>query len=281
MKTFKLMITLLLPGISFAAKSVPLVNQNNHVYSVTAFHMIADSSYDGSIFFSLKLKNGEQIGNIFSRAIAYWGNDFKDKVSRVSGTATYTVIDNDPLKPIFASTYNYDGMGKGGGKVQITDNGSKTNKVGSKESRVYSDGSGIMYNALVWGEAPRKIYKGETWDVNISIPWELGGPGKQTVRVLQVDPENHTVTLEREGTSEGFYADDAKELDIKKNDSTLHVKLSPGKSHWKGYTIIKDGLIVSDELMVIRLVEMTNGDQKFNATEREYFLLNQMPVFEE
>jgi len=230
--------------------------------------------------FSLKLQNGEQVGNIFSRAIAYWGDGFKDNVARVSGTAVYTVIDCNPEKPIFSSTYNYDGLGKGNGKVQMTDGGSKANRPGSKESQVCSDGSGIMYNVLIFGTPPPKIYKGQSWEADISIPWELGGPGKQTIKVLQIDPENHTITIEREGTSEGFFNGDKRELDIKKGDSIVHVKLSPGTSHWRGYTIIKDGLIVSDELMVIRPVKMTNGEQKFDATQREYFLLNQMPVFD-
>jgi len=280
MKTLNLMVALLAPAMTYSAKIVAPKNSNNSKHLSTVYHRIPPKTYDKSLFFSLKLQNGEQVGNIFSRAIAYWGEGFKDNVARVSGTAVYTVIDNDPEKPIFSSTYNYDGLGKGDGKVQITDGGSKTNKPGSKESQVYSDGSGIMYNVLILGNPPQKVYKDQTWEADISIPWELGGPGKQTIKVLQIDPENHTITIEREGTSEGFFRGDKRELDIQKGDSTIHVKLSPGTSHWRGYTIIKDGLIVSDELMVIRPVEMTNGEQKFNATQREYFLLNQMPVFD-
>ena len=49
-------------------------------------------------YFKPELKKGETFGNIYSRAIANSGDGFTDQVQRVSGSSTYTVIDNNYLK---------------------------------------------------------------------------------------------------------------------------------------------------------------------------------------
>jgi len=64
---------------------------------------------DKQTFFTPNLTKGEKLANIYSRAIAYSGDDFTTVVSRVSGSSTYEVIDNNPVKPSFNETDLYDG----------------------------------------------------------------------------------------------------------------------------------------------------------------------------
>src|ERR1700761_4529398 len=60
-------------------------------------------------YFKPEFKKGETLGNVYSRAIAYSGNDFADIVQRVSGSSTYTVVDDDSDKPVFTEADLYDG----------------------------------------------------------------------------------------------------------------------------------------------------------------------------
>lgn len=56
------------------------------------------------------------------------------------------------------------------------------------------------------------------------------------------------------------------------------MNLTPGAAHWIGYTSFKNGLVISDELMVSLPVTLAAGDLRYTATQREYILLNEMPV---
>lgn len=257
---------------SYGRKTVVKKRYNSHKTRNVA------QGIDSKKFFTLNVKNGEKLGNIFSRAISYKSktDSFTEAVSRVSGTAVYTVLDNSPVKPGFEISYRYDGRPDGNGKVEISDDG-KTNTFNGKSS-INTDGSGLLYNSFIWGTAPDKIKSGDTWTVMIPQEWELGGAGKQTVTVMDMDEKHNTVTLKREGTSEGFYDNDTKQIGITKNGKTIKADITPGQSHWVGYTIFKNGLVISDELLVTRPVTLTSEGSKFEASEREYFLLNAMPV---
>jgi hypothetical protein len=137
-----------------------------------------------------------------------------------------------------------------------------------------------MFNSLIWGTPPAKIKTGDTWEVVIPQPWELGGAGKQKITVMEIDENDHMVRLKREGSSEGFYDNDARQITITKDATPVKVAVNPGSSHWIGYTIFKNGLVVSDELMVSRPVTLSADNIKMDAFEREYILLNAMPVLE-
>jgi hypothetical protein len=238
----------------------------------------AISYTDSRKFFTLKVKNGEKLGNIFSRTISYKSktDSFPEVSYRASGTGIYTVLDNDPEKPVFDGVFKYDGRPESKGKVEISNFG-KT-QVYNGKSATNTDGSGLLYNSFTWGIPPEKIKSGDTWKVNIPEPWELGGPGTQTVTVIATDEKNNTVTLKREGTSEGFYDNDAKKIGIVKDGKTIKVNVIPGQSHWVGYTIFRNGLVISDELLVTRPVTLSAESLKYDAIEREYILLNAMPV---
>jgi hypothetical protein len=277
MKSAKFILFILLCGHYCPVNSTPRADQRKAKRLAHRKHRVV---YDRAVFLGLTLAKDQQIGNIFSRTTSFWGRDFKDTARRESGTCIYTVTDPNLSAPVFVTKVNYDAMGKWGGAVQIIDEGSKTHKPGSDKVRSYADASGIMYNVLIWGRAPKQLFAGQVWQTPIIVPWEFGGAGTQTVRVLQIDPANHTLMLEREGYSDGSYKDDITRLTIWSHDQPYDVKITSGKSHWRGYTVIKSGLVLSDELMTMREVKLSNGRQEFSGFQREYMLLNQMPVMD-
>ena len=227
-------------------------------------------------FFSLNVKEGDKLGNIFSRTISYQGDGFTELVFRAGGTGVYTVVDNNPVKPVFQGVFRYDGRPESNYKVEVSDDG-KTVSYNGKSS-TNTDASGVLFNALIWGSPPEKIGVGDTWTVNIPQPWELGGAGQQKVTVLGIDENNNTVYLMREGTSDGYYDNDAKQLSINKEGKAIRLDVIPGTSHWVGYTTFKNGFVISDELLVTRSIKLTAENVKVDAFEREYILLNAMPV---
>ena len=56
------------------------------------------------------------------------------------------------------------------------------------------------------------------------------------------------------------------------------MEVTPGVSHWAGYTTFRAGVVISDELLVERRVTFTNSELgPINGTERQYILLNLAP----
>jgi hypothetical protein len=124
-----------------------------------------------------------------------------------------------------------------------------------------------------------ELYKGMTWRVDISQPWELGPAGEQTVTAISLDACNKTVTLEREGSGDGFFDNDSKQVPIVKDGKPYNVDVVPGHSHWIGYTTVREGVILSDELLVTRPVTLSSREVgTLPAVERQYILLNAMPL---
>ena len=240
------------------------------------FVLHSQHKVNSSKLFTLNVQKGEKLGNVFSRTIAYTGDGFSDLVYRAGGTGIYTVVDNTPAAPVFDGLFHYDGRPVSHYKVEVSDSG-KTVSYNGKAS-TNTDGSGLLFNALIWGNPPASIKTGDSWTVNIKQAWELGGPGMQKVTVMDIDENNHSVRLMREGSADGFYDNDAKQLSISKDGKIVKVAVTPGVSHWVGYTTIKDGLVISDELMVTRPVTLSADNLKLEAFEREYILLNAMPA---
>ena len=235
---------------------------------------------NSDIFFKLDLRKDDKMANIYSRTIAYKGDDFTELVNRTSGSSTYTVVDDDSLSPIFDAVDTYDGGKVNSGKFMTGING-KSSYNGTAYTN--TNASGLLYNQTIWGIAPTSVAEGDTWNVNIPQAWELGGAGTQTVEVIAMDVRNHTITLKREGTSEGFYDSDYKQVTITTKDGKkIKANVTPGQSHWVGYTTFKNGLVMNDELLVTRPVTLTaDGGINFKAQEREYVLLNAMPTGDE
>jgi len=225
-------------------------------------------------YFIPTFRTGEKFATIFSRTIAVTSGDFPSVVRRISGTGNYTVTDNNDQTTKFDALFVYDGRPEDRSKVSFLDSGKTISYNGKLLSN--TDASGLSYNPRLWGTAPKEIKPGVSWETKIDSAWELGGAGSQKITVLSIDPVNHAVTLKREGDGEGALAYDEKEMDIVRNGNKIRVKITPGKTHWVGYTIFKNGIVISDELMMTRALTLSYEEQRFTAKQRQYILLNQM-----
>ncbi|MBO9730712.1 MAG: hypothetical protein J7623_18870 [Chitinophaga sp.] len=226
-------------------------------------------------YLTLRLTKGDTLANIYSRTIAITGDQFQPVVYRVSGSSSYVVTNNDARNPSFTETDIYDEQPDTHAEVTIGLNG--TNVFAGK-SFLNPNASGLLYSEFIWGPIPAKLHEGDTWQHTISQAWELGGPGTQTVKVIALDPQHATITLQREDTSEGFFDHDVQQLPITtKEAKKLKATVTPGTAHWTGYTSFKNGVVISDELLVIRPVTLEAEGQRFSGKQREYMLLNAMP----
>lgn len=223
---------------------------------------------------------GEQHANVFSRTIAIDAKGFDGSAQRVSGTATYRVTDGAAAHPRLRIDYRYDGRPPGHGLVELRDGGA-TNCFDSK-CAPNSDASGLAYNPLLWGTPPATLQVGQHWTVDIATPWELGTPGRQTVTVLALDPANRQATLQREGSGDGTYLGDPPTTTLQRDGQAYPASVQPGRSHWIGITTFQAGIVVSDELVVERSVTLVSDKLgRIEANQREYILLNAMPVAQE
>lgn len=220
---------------------------------------------------------GARLGNVFSRTIAIHAPGFDDVVHRVSGTAVYRVTDASPARPRLRIDYDYDGRPAGSGSVELPDDGA-TNCFNGQCSP-NTDASGLAYNPRLWGRPPARLHVGQRWTVDIAGPWELGPAGQQTVTVVALDPASHTVTLQRQGSGDGAWLDDAPKLSLTRDGHAYRLTPQPGHTHWYGYTTFRDGIVLSDELISVRPLTLASDRLgRIKAVERQYILLNAMPV---
>ncbi|SEN00942.1 hypothetical protein SAMN05192574_102163 [Mucilaginibacter gossypiicola] len=254
------------------------------ITGIAAVFMLIQSTYaqkasstalnSGSAYLTPEFKIGEKYGTIFSRTIALTSDKFQPVVVRISGTGIYQVSSVDEKKTTFDAEFLYDGRPVDHSKSGITDGGRTL--IYNDKPYLNTDGSGLAYNPFLWGDPPAHLKKGDSWELNIAQPWELGGPGKETVTVMSIDPVNATVKLRREGNGTGAFAGDHAETEILLDGKRIRVNINPGDNHWVGYAIIRRGIIISDELLVTRPVTLTAENVNLNASQRQYILLNQM-----
>jgi len=233
-------------------------------------------------YLSPNLKVGERLSDVFSKTVSIKGTGFNEKVDRISGSADYMVTGVTPEDFIFDEDGRYDGHPTSGvtHDVKILQDGI-TNCYKGK-CAVDDETSGMTFNPLLWGKAPEDIRAGATWTVSIPKPWEIGPAGTEQVQVVRVDPLNDVITLTRNGSGSGPSSDDlyrqqsGTPIQITTTaGKTIDVSVIPGKTTWRGYTTIRKGVIVSDEIMVQRHVTLVSkGDDKFEGEERSYTLLN-------
>lgn len=220
---------------------------------------------------------GEQFGNVFSRTIAYRAAGFDESVRRVSGSASYQVLDGSVAQPRLRIDYRYDGLHQGSGTVEFRDRGATSCFDGKCAPN--TDASGLAWNPRLWGTPPATLRVGQSWRVKIAEPWELGTAGTQKVTVIALDPASRRITLLREGSGEGAYFGDRLQTTLSRDGQTWPVTVQPGHSHWYGYTTFSAGVVVSDELMVERSVTLVSDKLgRIPVSERQYILLNAMPV---
>ncbi|MFC5527575.1 hypothetical protein ACFPPA_17665 [Rhodanobacter ginsengisoli] len=219
---------------------------------------------------------GDTFGTVFSRTIAIQAPGVDDAVHRVSGTATYRVIDAVAIPPRLHIDYHYDGRPAGSGTVELPDGGA-TNCFDGK-CAPNTDASGLAYDPLLWGRPSPTLRVGQRWTVTIAAPWELGPAGRQTVTVVAFDPASHLVTLEREGSGNGPWLGDAPQLTLTRGGRSYKVTRRAGRAHWHGRTTFQDGIVLSDELISVREVTLESAELgRIEGVERQYILLDATP----
>lgn len=227
-------------------------------------------------YFKLQLRKGETYSTVFSKAISIEGKGFKEIVSRISGSATDTVVNPNPDNPAFQSSYRYDGRPAGTGAYEVRNGGMIYCSRG--KCATDAESSGLIFNPLLWGTPPHELKPGMTWKIKITQSWELGPPGTETVRVVSLDPVNHVVMLDRWGSGSGESdSEDAHAAHITVGNQTALATIVPGPSRWSGQTVFRHGFILSDVILIERPVTLVSKLGKFQGMEREYTLLNAMP----
>jgi hypothetical protein len=233
----------------------------------------SEKSIDASQCLETRMDVSQEIGNVFSRTIAFQVNGYDPFVRRVSGTGIYKVLQTTPQQIVTTSTFLYDGTPVSTGETTIKNGGRTVCWKG--DCSISTDASGVSINPLLWGAPKGKLRVGQSWEVAITVPWELGPPGKQTVKVISIDSWNDTITLERTGEGDGESANGTKRLSLVKDKKTYTVEVSAGTAKWSGYTTFRRGVILSDSLLVERPVTVSSKELgQSSGTERQYILLN-------
>ncbi len=233
-----------------------------------------DLGIDASKCLDPRMQVAQEFGNIFSRTVAFHVKGFDDLVKRVSGTAAYKVLEVSPQQVVLDTRGLFDGLQPASHEKYFIKDGGRTTLSNGHEQPL-TDASGVSINPMLWGAPRGTLHVGDTWEVQIPIPWELGPAGKQTVKVVAIDPLNDGITLQREGASRGEFADDIKTLPLIKDRKTYRVDVTPSEAKWNGYTTFQRGMIMSDVLIVVRQITVTSKELgQSTGTERQYILLN-------
>ena len=241
----------------------------------------ADSGMTAEAYLRPDLKVGERLGNVFSKADSIQGTGFKEHVSRISGSADYTVTAVTPQAITLDSGGRYDGypphVAHG---YRILADGITACYQG--KCKPDDETSGLVFNRLLWGSPPEQVHAGSHWALKIDKPWEIGPAGTEQVRVVSVDPVNGEITLARHGSGNGPSSDElrlqqgGKPIEITTTDGKkLDVALIPGHASWEGFTTVRRGVIIGDEIMVTQQVKLVSKDGRtFHGELRAYTLLD-------
>lgn len=220
---------------------------------------------------------GEHFSNTFSIASSTSADGFDSAVRRNGGTADYTLKKLGANQELtFQAIDLYDGSPADRAENIIRDGGATSCWNGG--CRTYTDASGLLYNRLLWGDPPKNLKVGMAWQVAVRQPWELGPAGIQLVTVTHLDEKNGIVTLKREGTAVGSFANESPQVTLVRSGKRVTFDVAPGQAHWSGYTTFKYGIVLSDELLVVRHDELHSEETgTIPATTRRYMLLNAAP----
>ncbi len=223
------------------------------------------------------LQAGQTFTNVFARIASIDGDGFEEKLRHYSGLGSY-VVSKDSTEGgwKFDLSLQNHGSPPDRGSAVIRDQGQAECFKG--QCRRSRDCCGLLYNIAIWGVPPRKLEVGTRWTTDLAEVWEFGPPGRQTVTVISVDPVARMVTLTREGEGEGRAEGDPKQIHVDKGGKSYMVDFAPGRAHWIGQTIIKDGVIISDEIMAYRSVVLSSPEfGSVKAMDHEFTVQNTSP----
>jgi hypothetical protein len=228
---------------------------------------LAQSTPTPAQYFQVRLKPGDAVENIFERTL------YLDAPRRISGYATYVIKHVAGNRYDLTSSWAYYGRAGKENDSQAVELAPDGLYYISGSVRVLAtDSSGAFFNTWLWGTPPDQIAPGTTWTRQIPTAWELGPAGMQTARVVSVDPTNDRIVLERTGSGVGAPLDE-------KLHAIDGVMPSWGKTTWKGTTIVRDGLIESDQIVVHHelIVPKTAAKPQHSVTMIEQVELGQVP----
>jgi len=242
----------------------------------TAYAAPGERSAD---YLTPRVKVGDRLDSIFSKATAITGQGFAPIVMRVSGTASDRIaaVSTDLIAE--EEQYLYDGRPGGSDRVEVRDHG-RTNCVDGK-CLTNDQTSAPLFNPFLWGAIPDRIAVGSTWRGAIAKPWEIGPAGEERVAVTRLDRAGGSITLVREGEGAGPTSDDASRptVAVLADGKQLNCRIVPGRSHWIGTATIVQGVTLADEIMVERPVELiADSGEHFTGTQRVYTLFLRAPV---
>ena len=188
------------------------------------------------------------------------------------------MVNNSPDQPVFRSRGRYDGKPSTDGTAQMRDHGKLYCPANTDKCEPDRETSGVLLNTFIWGSPVGKLKVGETWNLSLDAPWELGPPGRQTITVLSLDAKNHEVTLKREGSGTGWFDDDRHQMKVKCDGKEYEVDITPGETHWTGISVFREGITISDEIIETR--KLTISSKEFGTAtinERQFTILDQCP----
>jgi hypothetical protein len=231
----------------------------------------------GDSYLSPKFQRGQTYSNVFSISRSVKADGFDELVRRNGGSADYSAIGSSTDSWSFRATFHYDGQPVQQ-EVGYFRDGGRSYCVGNVCNR-YSDASGLLYNPALWGTPLKRLSKGMSWTVDIAEPWELGGANsRQIITVILADAISATVILMREGASNGPFDNESTHIQLGQGGQSIALELVPGAAHWTGYATFRQGVVVSDELVVTRTDVLRGTDgREYPATERRIMLLNASP----
>lgn len=240
-----------------------------------------DRAATADVYLKPTLKVGERLVDVYSKSTSIRGEGFEAHVSRYSGISEYTITAVTSEAIVADETDLADGQsGPPSVSVKFLKDGVTNCYLG--KCVIDDQTSGLIFNSYVWGHAPTDVHAGSHWTVKVRKPWEIGPAGVEQVRVVSVDPVNGEITLVRHGSGEGPSSDElrlqkpGKPIELTaRNGNKLEVSLVPGKATWDGYTTVRKGVIVGDEIVVTQQVKLLAKDGRTFAGElRSYTLLD-------
>lgn len=225
-----------------------------------------------------RLHLGDTLATVLSYNVSFNAKGYDGIATHSSGTAAYVVTNPAPDSIAFHVTSVADGYGEF--PAQVVYKPGRHVRCVDGACQDYTDASGVLYNPVMWGDAPSALCNGATWTVQLRMPWGVGPVGSQRVTVVRVDTTARVAWLRRDGAGTGAFAHDDDTLTLHKKGKAYRVRIVPGAATWTGYTIFRDGVVIADELIVDRqdvLVSPTLG--RIQAHERQTMLFDATPHF--
>ena len=226
------------------------------------------------------LKAGEKLTDVYSKTVSLSSEGFQSKVSRYSGSSGYTITAVTPEAIVADEIDRGDGQPASPAVHGVKFLADEVTVCYRGKCAINAQTSGLVFNRLLWGNAPHELNAGVSWTVKVDNPWEIGPAGTEQVRIVGVDPANGGITLARSGSGKGPSSDELQRggnpIEITAADGRkIEVSLIPGTTSWSGYTTVRRGVIVGDEIMTTQKVMLKAKDGRtFDGELRTYTLLD-------